>query len=493
MWSVSKYLIDSPDYQCAQVADPDEVAISLDDLVKPIKEYVQKHTDNYLIALHYLSFPIVISYGRKIPNNERFQILNDYFEPVKEIIKILMLDKAEYVSGFNFLRHNVETRKQILASSDQETFDLRAASSGLESYIIGDLRKMWCNSRLQYLSQALSIKYETLYMPDTTHPLYTAFTDYLRNVYRRGVDRFKAFICIGSTFIGKSFFFTRFVIPEKYYIYHSNYLEYSKMPDQPHKVFRILDDINWTDVTSTELKCLLNRNISSVNIKYGYEYIFPLIPVIIMNREDYLVFQKHFSDIWEFIDRNAVIYPPQGKNVTQEERSLFTNEVAQDDHPYLFDQILPVSQLETCTATNINQYIKEQLDQTQGYIYNTTKYLQLPEFDDTHIPNPEMSKKTILRQYEEYLLRKKVREIESENDATKPKLPWYTRTRKQLGHRFRAHKPSMSDDEDTEMDDEEKGAENDDSDTEMSDDTTSFDSGDDESLGKYKYGQTISL
>ena len=172
-------------------------------------------------------------------------------------------------------------QKAILASMDQNTFDRLSAESGLEPYVINDLRTIWKNRRLEYLQQSLVHRVEVYYKPREDHPLYQAFLEYLEDVYKRGVDRFKTFICVGSTFIGKSIFFTKFIVPEKYYIYHSNYLEYSKMPNQPNKIFRILDDINWEQVTSTELKMLMNRNISSVNIKYGYEYIFPLIPIII--------------------------------------------------------------------------------------------------------------------------------------------------------------------------------------------------------------------
>ena len=203
------------------------------------------------------------------------------------------------------------------------------------------------------------------------------------------------------------------------------------MPNQPNKIFRILDDINWDQVTSTELKTLMNRNISSVNIKYGYEYIFPLIPIIIMNGEDYKSFRQHFADIWEFIERNAVIYPPQkGKNVIEETDTIFTNQEVSfiESDTYLFSKIMDVNKLKDCNMNNLNEWIKKELNQKESWKYDTRKYIQLPTKEDIKIPNPELSKKTILKQYEEFLLQKKVKEMnksEEGNDEKKPKEPWY--------------------------------------------------------------------
>ncbi|EAL47933.2 hypothetical protein CL6EHI_174580 [Entamoeba histolytica] len=379
-----------------------------------IKKYVDKYTDNYIISLHYLSVPIIISYGKRIPENEKFRTINEYIETQKEVIKILMMEKAEYIKGFYFIKRTIESRKTILESADQDTFESRAARSGLETYTINELRMTWKTNRYKYLTKALITKTEKLYLPNEDHPLYKSFTDFLKNTYKRGVDRFKTFICVGSTYIGKSVFFTKFIVPDEYYIYHSNNLEYSKMSNQPHKIFRILDDINWSEVKSTELKALMNRNISSVDIKYGYEYIFPLIPIIIVNKEDYINFQRHFSDIWKFIERNAVIYPEQKEECIEEERPIFTQKEVRGEYKYLFDSIIPVNELKECDTVNMNEWIKKELNEKHGYIYDIQKYIQLPSEKEIKLPNPERQKRKILEDYEEYLMRKKKAIIESE-------------------------------------------------------------------------------
>lgn len=425
MWTVLRYHLDSVDQQVTPSVQPVDKSVEdilLQDTAKTIEDQIKNYTDNYMISLHYLDFPVVFCYGSKtVPNSKNLSKLVDYIEPYKELVKIVYSGAADIIHGFVFVQKHLEVRKALLDSKDQETFDHLASISGLEPYILNDIRTIWKNKRYEYLSSALPKRIETLYRPNEEHPLYKTVVGYIEDIYRRGVDRFKTFICVGSTYIGKSVFFTKFLVPEQYFVYHSNFLEYSKMADQPKKIFRILDDIHWEQVSSTELKALLNRNISSVNIKYGYEYIFPLIPIIIMNGEDYKLFKSHFSDIWEFIERNAVIYPPQYNGNEEECVSLFTNEISTNiDDDYIFNNILDVKELEKFEGPNLNEWIKNELIKTCGWKYNTVRYIQLPERPVLHIPNFELSKKSILKDYEAYLLRKKQKEMA---DEKKPKPP----------------------------------------------------------------------
>ena len=218
------------------------------------------------------------------------------------------------------------------------------------------------------------------------------------------------------------------------------------MPDQPHKIFRILDDINWGAVSDMEFKALLNRNISSVDVKYSYEYLFPLIPIIIMNKEDYNTFRTHFSAIWEFIERNAVIYPPQTtREVIQEEQPLFTQQIANENYEYLFDSIINVqtlNEIDYSKCSNLNEWIKKYLDHTEGYYYDAHRYMQLPMNGINKIPNPSLDKKSILEQYDEYILKKKKLEmekpLEKNEENKKPKYPlqeYYSQYNRNGGNR----------------------------------------------------------
>lgn len=496
MWTVVEYIVDHPDGHDASVSCPDDHTTEdalLEDRLKEIKDYVGKYAENYLISFHYIDVPIVICCGSRLEGNNRFKIIREEIKYEKVVTRILMLGQADYVQGFHFIRKDISIRKHILSSPDLQEFNTRAAHSGYESYIINDLRTVWTNSRYEYLSSALAQHNEQLCLPNKEHPLYRTFVDFLKQTYRRGIDRFKTFICIGSTHIGKSVFFTQFIVPERYYIYHSNNLEYSRMSAQPRKIFRILDDINWENVNETQLKALMNRNISSVDIKYGYEYIFPLIPIIVMNKEEYQIFRSHFSTCWQFIERNAIVYPPQkGNECIEEDQYLFTSERAEKDHSYLFDEVMAVKSLELCTGENMNEYIKSQLDATEGYFYDNNRYMLLPMSMPSHIPNPEMSKKAILKQYEEYVLRKKKKEIENEGEKP-PRTPW-----------FRSYKKKISRSRDEKSDDLESVSQQDvfelGDETEKSDEDDRMDeseSGDDEENDSFSYsgnyGDTIEL
>lgn len=463
MWCIFKYIVESPDGENQETTDATNkpsVDVGFEEILQTIKNEIDNHAENYIISLHYLDFPVVIHYGfSRLNTTKHLKILHEYLEPQKEVRKILLMDEADYVKGFYFLRKQIAVQQSILAARDMNTFDKRASESGLETYIINDLRTIWKNRRLEQLQHALAHHVETYYQPDYNHPLYTTFLRYLEDTYKRGVDRFKTFICIGSTFIGKSVFFSKFIVPEEYYIYHSNYLEYSKMPDQPNKIFRILDDINWDQVTSTELKSLMNRNISSVNIKYGYEYIFPLIPIIIMNGEDYKLFRQHFSDIWTFIERNAVIYPPQeGKEVKEERRPLFTTQLADfsTEEQYLFNTIISISKLKGCDMNNMNEWIKKELNATESWKYDTKRYIQLPDTKEIKIPNPELNRKTILKQYEEYILKKKVKEMNTpeKTEEKKPREPWYKQWKQPDQMGMKRTRPTRFDDLNLEDEDE---------------------------------------
>lgn len=462
-WTVLKCVIDDDDDELASVTDGTEQPaprFGLHQCVQVAEEHVQKYVNDYIVSLHYLQFPVVICYGpKKVPAlDTRLVVLSTYIEPVKVVMKMLLTEDYEVVHGLDFIVKDVDCRRDILNSKDQYTFDQRASMSGLTTYEINGLRAIWTNRRCETLTRALPKTHQELNMPRWDHPLCQHFYEFLRQTYKRGIDRFKAFICIGSSYIGKSVFFTEFVIPKEYYVYHSNNLEYSKMQDQPHKVFRILDDIKWDDVKPTDLKALMNRNVSSVDVKYGYEYIFPLIPIIILNKEDFVIFRKTFTSIWEFIERNTYIYPPQrNAECEQETEPLFTRERCIGDHEYLFDRIFPTSRLHECTGNNLNAFIKQCLDDAEGYYYNNNRYLQLPMVSErSTIPNPEIEKNAVLSQYSDFLLKKK--QIEMETFEKKPResmaqqqerLSEYRRLSQPWSHRSRVDDSSQDDDDDS--------------------------------------------
>ncbi|GAB1220809.1 hypothetical protein ENUP19_0059G0018 [Entamoeba nuttalli] len=115
-------------------------------------------------------------------------------------------------------------------------------------------------------------------------------------------------------------------------------------------------------VKSTELKALMNRNISSVDIKY--------------------------------------------------DRYSHKNEV-RGEYKYLFDSIIPFNELKECDTINMNEWIKNELNEKQEYIYEIQKYIQLPSEKEINLHNPERQKMKKHEEYE-YLKRKNKANIESE-------------------------------------------------------------------------------
>ena len=106
-WTVLKYNVDDLKREPSNEADPEKEAHKdplLEDRAKEIEEYVKNYTDNYLISLHYLNFPVVFMYTKKaVPLNQKYIKLEDCLEPYKEINKIINSGKYEIICGFSHL------------------------------------------------------------------------------------------------------------------------------------------------------------------------------------------------------------------------------------------------------------------------------------------------------------------------------------------------------------------------------------------------------
>ena len=205
-----------------------------------------------------------------------------------------------------------------------------------------------------------------------------------------------------------------------------------------------------------------------------------------MNAEDYKIFRKHFSDIWEFVEKNTIVYPEQiEQEPIEETRPLFTDIKTEiKDEDYLFNKIVPIEKLKECKVNNMNEYIKEILNNTESWKYDTQRYIQIPDKRSIRIPNPEISKKTILNQYEEYILKKKQKEMTGQ-DEKKPMIPWYRRYKeeepemKKKKYLENTNKKRFESLEEID-DDEDEETYNEDEDDEMSDDDNFDDIDDDD-------------
>ena len=66
-----------------------------------------------------------------------------------------------------------------------------------------------------------------------------------------------------------------------------------------------------------------------------------------------------------------------------------------------------IKKLKECDFNNMNEWIKNELNKNQSWKYDTKRYIQIPVKEELKIPNPELNKKLILKQYEEFLLKRK--------------------------------------------------------------------------------------
>ena len=232
--------------------------------------------------------------------------------------------------------------------------------------------------------------------------------EFIRNCFKLVNNRVFSFIVIGDTKIGKSILFKNCLIDQGYIEYHNSMLEFSKCFDENKKLFRLLDDINWNTVDVMTLKTILNRNIATVDVKYSYGIIYPMINIFLMNKEDYIIFQKKFVDIWSFISNNVAIYPKQtDKNVIEETEVLY--DVNKKLEELLFNEIIDMNawkndfenSINSGTKPNIYDCVKSKLLDLQPYVYDNKQFIDLTSFDISLLPNRQLIENEMLRRIKE--------------------------------------------------------------------------------------------
>lgn len=340
---------------------------------------------------------------------------------VSEIInEMIMTDPDMFVHKMPIVERRRALRKVMLETDVKEDVGRLAVETSVPPAQYGFIRDI-CNQRyLERLKQCLPKRQSMIrYMPNFDHPLCRDLLRHIRDEYRGNIDRFKCILIIGSSRIGKSYFMREHLVDPKYCITHSNELEFSKNTDQPRKIFRILDDINWEKVDSMTLKCMINGTTAAVDIKYGTEYLFPLINIILMNKENYAQFRRQMVGIWEFIEENMVIYPeqPMSGDAIQEEEPLYTKIPIPEGKPfpYLFDAIVPHDVLTKFDGKNTNEEVRNYLQENEGWLYSNT-YEKYPEEDmkKNYINNPSLLEKDINERYKEWILKQKVERMNEE-------------------------------------------------------------------------------
>lgn len=365
---------------------------------------------------------------------------NDYIS-TQEIENIILANKLIYVKGFLFIRRRKCLITQMVNSACDNDFNETSTKLGLDTWKYEFYHKKFLFNKMNRLVSKTTLN--TVYEIKRDHPLILFFQDFLRSCFKVINKRVFSIIIIGNTKIGKSICFKECLIDSRYIEYHNNMLEFSKCTDENKKLFRLMDDINWNTVDVMTLKSILNRNVSSVDVKYSYGIIYPMINIFLMNKEDYAIFQRKYVDIWSFISNNVAIYPRQTeKEITEETVQLYDQN--SDLTTLLFRDIMDIaqhevdfdSQIKAGVYPNIYECIKAFLINDQPYIYDNRQFLDISTIDINMLPNRQL----IVNE-----MTQRIREVETEEK--------YNQKVKSRSEHDSGHDNSTSDSESEESED----------------------------------------
>lgn len=313
----------------------------------------------------------------------------------QDIETIILSNSIVYIKGFLFLRRKKSLLNQMVNSACDNDFNEISAKLGLDTWRYEFYHKKFLFNKMNKLINKTTIK--KLYEINREHPLITFFQEFLRSCFKVITNRVFSIIIIGNTKIGKSICFKECLVDSKYIEYHNNMLEFSKCVDENKKLFRLMDDINWNTVDVMTLKSILNRNVSSVDVKYSYGIIYPMINIFLMNKEDYVIFQRKYVDIWSFISNNVSIYPKQtGEDVLEETEELY--DPRKPFSKLLFDDIIPIGEYEEMFNREINrgdypniyERVKSFLITNEPYLYDNKQFIDITSIDINFLPNRQL-------------------------------------------------------------------------------------------------------
>lgn len=339
---------------------------------------------------------------------------------------VLLSSDIVYVKGFLMFRKKRALIERMINSDCDNDFNEASTKLGLDTWKYEFYHKKFLFSKMGRLVNRNILS--TVYAIRRDHPMIVFFIDFVRSCFKIVNKRIFSIILVGDTKIGKSVCFKECLVASRYIEYHNNMLEFSKCTDENKRLFRLLDDINWNTVDTMTLKSILNRNVSTVDVKYSYGIIYPMINIFLMNKEDYAIFQRRYVDIWSFISNNVAIFPKQGSEIT-EETALLYNPETNYDRP-LFSDILDMeqhqadfdAQLERGDHPNIYECVRSFLVDSQPYIYDNRQFIDLTSTDLAVLPNRQLIENEMIRKIKEVETAERYQEkVEHRPSEKKPK------------------------------------------------------------------------
>lgn len=345
----------------------------------------------------------LVTFGKVV--NPNIHYTSDYIV-FQDVESIIMSTEVVYIKGFLLLRRKKHLIKELVNSNCDNEFNRLSNELNLDNWKYEFYHKKFLFNKMQKLITKNTLP--NLCDIKRDHPLIQAFMEFIRNCFKMVNKRVFSFIVVGDTKIGKSVCFKNCLIQPEYIEYHNSMLEFSKCFDENKKLFRLMDDINWNTVDIMTLKTILNRNVATVDVKYSYGIIYPMINIFLMNKEDYVIFQKKYVDIWSFISCNVAIYPNQPNDEVIEETAILYD-VNKPLGNLIFDDILKVvdwkdefdGQINNGTKSNIYECVKAKLLDLQPYVYDNKQFIDLTSFDISLLPNRQLIENEMLRRIKE--------------------------------------------------------------------------------------------
>ncbi|ELP91201.1 hypothetical protein EIN_150780 [Entamoeba invadens IP1] len=196
-----------------------------------------------------------ISYGKKPTPKETFVLITHQNIQYDVLVKKTILSEVHFIRGFQIYDYEVRDIVATINTEDEDVFEKRILKYILTP-MINSIRILHEKKRVQWMQRHLPTTVIKRYGQNLSHPFFEAFNTYLEDTFETRSDRYKGFIYVGASKTGKTFFFDRMLVPEKYRVIHKNLLSFNDVGGEQYKLFRILDDINWADVDSETLKAL---------------------------------------------------------------------------------------------------------------------------------------------------------------------------------------------------------------------------------------------
>ena len=103
-WSFCKYIHSS------NLIERNEEERNGTEQLNSLIQYIKRYSENYVITFNYYPFIAIITYGKKLVDNEMVKNILDVISYEQELSKILLSDEDVIIEGFPTIMKNIEVQ-----------------------------------------------------------------------------------------------------------------------------------------------------------------------------------------------------------------------------------------------------------------------------------------------------------------------------------------------------------------------------------------------